>query len=290
MTSSRECIVSRHVVDKAGGRRCNNAGHFKMSIRILFLGDIVGRQGRKAVQHHISTLRSRHDLDWIVANAENASGGLGLKSDEAHDLLSAGCAVLTSGNHIWKYREIKDYISQESRLLRPANYPPTAPGHGHCVYAGPGGVQVAVINLLGRTYMQALDCPFQCVDSILASLSGDVKLILVDFHAEATSEKIAMAQYLDGRVSAVLGTHTHVQTNDARILPGGTAAITDAGMCGVQDSILGMEAEPILKRFVTGLPTRFKLASGEAGLRGAMLELDPETGKALGIEIFVLDP
>lgn len=261
-----------------------------MNIRILFLGDIMGKPGRRAVLRLLPELRASHDLHWVVANAENASGGLGLKREEARDLLNAGVDLLTSGNHIWKHKEIQEYIAREPRLLRPANYPAQAPGSGVAVLRKPDTPPLAVVNLLGRTYMQALDCPFQVADAVLSSLPEEVRLILVDFHAEATSEKIAMACYLDGKVSAVLGTHTHVQTNDARILPGGTAAVSDVGMCGVQQSILGMESGPILTRFLTGLPTRFKVAPGEAGLRGALLELAPDTGKARSVELFVLDP
>ncbi len=261
-----------------------------MNIRILFLGDIMGKPGRRAVLRLLPDLRAGYGLHWVVANAENASGGLGLKRDEARDLLNAGVDLLTSGNHIWKHKEIQEYIAREPRLLRPANYPAQAPGSGVGFLNKPDTPPLAVVNLLGRTYMQALDCPFQVADAVLASLPEEVRLILVDFHAEATSEKIAMACYLDGKVSAVLGTHTHVQTNDARILPGGTAAVSDVGMCGVQQSILGMESGPILKRFLTGMPTRFKVAPGEAGLRGALLEIAPDTGKAQSVELFVLDP
>lgn len=259
-------------------------------MRILFLGDIVGRPGREAVAGEVRRLRAELRLDVVLANAENASGGLGLKPEEAKRLLDSGLDALTSGNHIWKYREIQDYMARTPRLLRPANYPPGAPGSGLGVFSI-GGARLAVLNLQGRTYMEALDCPFRAVDELLAQVPEDVRVILADFHAEATSEKIAMAYYLSGRVSAALGTHTHVQTSDARILrdahgQGYTAALTDLGMCGPEESILGMEAGPIISRFRTGLPARFKVAGGAALLEGALLDIDEATGRARSIETF----
>ncbi len=258
-------------------------------MNVLFLGDIVGKYGRDKAAAQAAGLRHELRLDMLVANAENASGGLGLAPEEARSLLEAGVDVLTSGNHIWKFKEIQTFMKSNSRLLRPANYPPGTPGSGIGVYDTPQGHKLAVLNLQGRTFMQELDCPFRKADELLAVIPEDVRLIIVDFHAEATSEKIALARYLDGRVSAVLGTHTHVQTNDARILSRGTAAMTDVGMCGVCDSILGMDEKPILERFLTGRPTRFTLAKGEAELRGALLELDPESGLARSVAPFIQD-
>ncbi len=259
-------------------------------MRILFLGDIVGRPGREAVSGEVRRLRAELALDAVLANAENASGGLGLKPEEAKRLLDSGLDALTSGNHIWKYREIQDYLHRSPRLLRPANFPPGAPGQGLGVYTV-GGVPLAILNLQGRTYMEALDCPFRAADELLARVPEGVRVILVDFHAEATSEKIAMAYHLSGRVTAVLGTHTHVQTSDARILrdargQGFTAALTDLGMCGPEESILGMEPAPIISRFMTGLPERFKVAGGAVLMEGALLSVDEATGRAEAIETF----
>ncbi len=259
-------------------------------MRVLFLGDIVARPGRKAVLQQAADLRRELGLELLLANAENASGGLGLSPEGAAELLAGGLDALSSGNHIWKFKEIGAYLDRESRLLRPANFPPGLPGSGVGLYRSASGLPYVLINLQGRTFMQAIDCPFRAADALLAQVPEQVRVRIVDIHAEATSEKIALARYLDGRVSAVLGTHTHVQTNDARLLPGGTAAITDLGMCGVEDSVLGMAYEPILERFVSGRPHRFTPAGGEAALRGALLELDPETGRARSIEPFIRRP
>lgn len=254
-------------------------------MRILYLGDVMARWGRMAVAREVPELRQKLGLDLVLANAENASGGLGLTPDSAKELFAASVDVLTSGNHIWKHREVWDYLDREERLLRPANYPQGAPGRGLGLYPLPGGGRFAVLNLLGRTYMEPVDCPFDKADQLLALVPEDVAVRLVDFHAEATSEKLALAAYLDGRVSAVLGTHTHVQTSDARVTEAGTACVTDLGMCGVQDSVLGMDTDIILRRFRTGLPERFKPAKGTAELRGAVLDLDPASGKAAAIEL-----
>ena len=255
-------------------------------MRILFLGDIMAQSGRKYVVKMLPELRESLELDFVVANGENASGGIGLIPKNARDLFSAGVDVLTSGNHIWRYKEVQQFLNTEQRLLRPANYPPHTPGSGSVVVAAQNGQRIAICNVLGRTYMDAQDCPFRTMDTLLDALPEDVVLRIVDFHAEATSEKIALASYLDGRVSAVLGTHTHVQTNDARILPNGTAAVTDAGMCGVESSVLGMEYEGVLQRFVSGLPTRFVPARGKVTLRGVLMELAADTGRAKRIELF----
>lgn len=252
-------------------------------MNILFLGDIVGRPGRKAVADSLKKLRGTLGLDAVIANAENASGGIGLNSKAARELLNLPLDVLTGGNHIWKHKDLINLFSETDRLLRPANYPPGAPGAGLGLYEAADGTPYAVINLMGRTYMDAVDCPFQTADAVLAKLPSHIKVRVVDFHAEATSEKKAMGYFLDGRVSAVIGTHTHVQTNDARILPGGTAYLTDAGMCGPADSIIGMDAGIILRRFVTRLPSRFEVAKGPARLEGALCEIDAATGRAVSI-------
>ncbi|TVM15408.1 metallophosphoesterase [Oceanidesulfovibrio indonesiensis] len=254
-------------------------------MRLLFLGDVVGRPGRRAVSALLPGLIREHAPALVVANGENAAGGLGLDAKTSRQLFDVGVHVLTSGNHVWKFKVFHETMDNEPRILRPANYPPGAPGRGMGVYDA-GGVQVAVINLMGRTFMEAIDCPFRTADALLDELDAQDKPVavrLVDFHAEATSEKIALAYHLAGRVSAVLGTHTHVQTNDARILPGGTAALTDAGMCGVRDSALGMDTNAIIERFITGLPKRFTVASGQELVSGAWVDVDPETGTALDV-------
>ena len=253
-------------------------------MRILFLGDIVGRPGRRAVCASVHRLRAELGLDLVLANAENASGGLGLKPQEADELLAAGVDLLTTGNHVWKYRELYGYLGSQPRVLRPANYPPGVPGTGFGLVDMPAGGQCAVINLQGRVFMEALDCPFRAADALLAGLPHHVRVVIVDFHAEASSEKIAMAFHLAGRATAVLGTHTHVQTSDARILPGATACLTDLGMCGPELSILGMEHTAIVKRFLGGLPARFTVAGGPVSLEGALVEVDEASGKALSIE------
>lgn len=252
-------------------------------MNILFLGDIVGRSGRKAVSDSLRAVRDALALDVVIANAENATGGIGLNSKGAKELLSMPLDVLTSGNHIWKHKDIYALFQETTRLLRPANYPAGAPGSGLGIFQAKDGTPYAVLNLMGRTYMDAVDCPFQTADRLLAEVPEDVKVRVVDFHAEATSEKKAMGYYLDGRVSAVLGTHTHVQTNDPRILQKGTAALTDVGMCGPVDSIIGMEAERIVGRFLSRLPVRFEVAKGPARLEGALCEIDAATGRAVSI-------
>lgn len=255
-------------------------------MRILFLGDIVGRPGRTAVKQHLGAIRAELGAALVLANGENASGGLGLSAEGAKELFGAGIDGLTSGNHIWKFKDMPSYMQREPRLIRPANYPPGSPGRGLMVLENPGLPPVAVINLMGRTYMAPLDCPFRAADEILARLNEerpDVKVRLIDFHAEATSEKISLGWHLDGRVSAVLGTHTHVQTADARLLRKGTAYITDLGMCGPVDSCLGMSVPPILRKFLTASPERFEVADGPVALCGAILDIDETSGQARSI-------
>jgi 2',3'-cyclic-nucleotide 2'-phosphodiesterase len=243
-------------------------------MNILFLGDIVGSPGRRAVEEVLDRVVDRHFIDLVVGNGENASGGIGITPPVADQLLNMGIDLLTSGNHIWKHRDILPYLEETDRLLRPANYPPGTPGRGHTVLETAIGEKVAVINLEGRVFMNPLECPFRTVDQVLSQIPPEVKVILVDMHAEATSEKLAMGWYLDGRVSAVLGTHTHVQTADERMLPHGTAYITDVGMTGPINSVIGMKTEVILERFLTQRPQPFKVASQNIQVQGVVLTFD----------------
>ena len=245
-------------------------------MNILFIGDIVGSPGRRAVEELLTRLVDQHLIDLVVANGENASGGIGITPQVADELLSYGIDLLTSGNHIWKHKEIKPYLQDTDRLLRPANYPPESPGRGYAIVETAAGEKAAVINLEGRVFMEPLDCPFRTVDAILKELPKEIKVILVDMHAEATSEKQAMGWFLDGRVSAVLGTHTHVQTADGRVLPDGTGYLSDAGMTGPVDSVIGMRREIILERFWSQLPQPFKVATQNIQLQGVLLQIDSE--------------
>jgi hypothetical protein len=252
-------------------------------MNLLFLGDIVGKPGRLAVRTLLPRLIHRHDAAFVIANCENVSHGAGVEPENCRELFAAGVDVLTSGNHIWRKREIVEYIERESRLLRPANFPPGTPGVGWHCYRTPEGAEVAVVNLIGRVFMDAVDCPFQAADAILAALAGRTPVIFVDMHADATSEKGAMGWHLAGRVSAVVGSHTHVQTADERVLEPGTAFLTDAGMCGPIDSVIGVKRELALRRFLTHLPTRFEPAAGRAVVQGAVVRVDPTSGRALEI-------
>ncbi len=254
--------------------------------RILFLGDVVGEPGRKAVMNGVPDLKKERDIDFVVINGENSAGGRGITPKICIDLLRAGAAVVTSGDHIWDQKEIIPYIDTEPRLLRPLNYPEGTPGQGSVVLEASKG-KVAVVNVQCRTYLQpVLDNPFNAIEEEVERLRGKegVVMILVDVHGETTSEKIAMGRFLDGRVSAVIGTHTHVQTADEQIFPGGTAFLCDAGMCGPTESILGRRIEPVVQRFRTNMPAPFPVARGEARLSGAMIDLDPATGRAIAIE------
>jgi metallophosphoesterase (TIGR00282 family) len=247
---------------------------------ILLIGDVIGKPGRKAVAGLLPSLREELKLDLVIANGENAAAGRGLTPRTAQELFDAGVDVLTSGNHIWDQKEILAIINEESPVLRPANYPPSAPGRGVLTQRG-----VTVLNLQGRTFMPDVDDPFRAADAALKDVANDA-VVIVDMHAEATSEKQAMGRYLDGRVSAVIGTHTHVPTADARILPGGTAYVTDAGMVGPRESIIGNEIEPVLRRFITGMPTRLPVAEhgGPVQFNSVLVEVDPSSGRALRIE------
>jgi len=254
-------------------------------MNILFISDIMGDPGRQAVLGFLPRLREKYSPALVVANGENAAGGFGLTPRITDDLFEMGIDILTSGNHIWDKRDILTYIDKEKRLLRPANFPPGVPGYGSAVIRASNGARVGVINLMGRVFMANLDCPFRKADEEIAHLKKDgAQVILVDIHAEATSEKIALARYLDGKVTAVLGTHTHVQTADEKVLPGGTAYITDAGMTGPHDSVIGVTAELAINRFLTQMPTRFDTAKGPGTLQGVVVTADPKTGKASMIE------
>ena len=250
---------------------------------ILFIGDIVGRPGRDLVHKGLRALVDHYDVDLTIANAENAAAGFGLTRDIGQTLLDWGIDVMTSGNHIWDKKEVLEYIPVEPRLLRPANYPAGVPGRGSCVAQTRDGRSVAVINVMGRVFMAPLDDPFAVALREIEAVRHRARVIVVDMHAEATSEKIAMGWHLDGRVTAVIGTHTHVQTADERVLPGGTAYLTDAGMTGPHDSIIGMEKEPSLARFLNGMPAKFEPASGNPRLNGAVIEADDKTGRATKI-------
>ncbi|MFQ5912292.1 MAG: TIGR00282 family metallophosphoesterase [Nitrospinota bacterium] len=254
-------------------------------VRILFISDIVGKPGRRILRERLAESMAEHNVDFCVANGENAAGGVGLTGEVADELFRVGVQVLTSGNHIWGKREILDLIPVEPRILRPANYPPGTPGRGAHVYQASRGVRVGVLNLFGRVFSPfPLDCPFRAATEQVERLRAETPVILVDMHAEATSEKIAMGWFLDGQVSAVLGTHTHVQTCDERILPGGTAYITDVGMTGPWVSVIGVKRDLAIQRFLTALPQRFEPASGPAQLNAVFLTVDGETGRALSIE------
>ena len=253
-------------------------------MKLLFIGDIVGRAGRKALSESLDRLVDRHLVDLIVANGENAAAGYGLTGSVLTELFAAGVDVVTSGNHIWDKREINPILERENRLLRPANYPPGLPGRGSGVFETAAGIRVGVINLEGRVFMKNLDCPFRAADTLIAELNRTTPIILVDFHAEATSEKQAMGFYLDSRVSAVIGTHTHVQTADERILSGGTGYLTDVGMTGSQDAVIGNQKEPALERFLTQQPVRLEAAKKDPLLCGVLLTINEETGRCEGIE------
>ena len=255
-----------------------------MPVKILFISDIVGKPGRQALSRELHRLVDRHVVDIVIANGENAAGGFGLTEEIAKELYGLGVHLLTSGNHIWDKKGSLDFIKREEKLVRPANYPAGAAGRGSAIIQSASGVRVAVLNLEGRVFMSNLDCPFRTADLEVSALKEITPVVVVDFHAEATSEKVALGWYLDGRVSAVLGTHTHVQTADERVLPGGTAYITDVGMTGSFDSVIGIRKELAVEKFLTQLPVRFEVAKKDVRLNCVVLEIDETTGKALGIE------
>ncbi len=252
-------------------------------MRILFIGDIVGKPGRECVRKGLRALVDEHGIDFVIANAENSAAGFGITKDIGEAILGWGVDVMTSGNHIWDKKEALEYIAREPRLLRPANYPAGAPGRGACVAQTGDGRAVGIVNVMGRVFMPSTDDPFQVVLKEIEAIRHRTKVVIVDFHAEATSEKVAMGWHLDGKVTAVFGTHTHVQTADERVLPNGTAYLTDAGMTGPHDSIIGMEREPALARFLTAMPSRFEPATGNPRLNGVMVDTDERTGRATGV-------
>jgi metallophosphoesterase (TIGR00282 family) len=252
-------------------------------MKILFIGDIFGHAGRRIVADHVADIRSSQGIDIVIANGENSAAGFGITPNVADELFRCGIDVMTSGNHIWDKKDIYEYFPRQPRLLRPANYPAGAPGAGLYIHETASGARCAVINLQGRVYMPSTDCPFRKADEILAGLPADVKVRFVDFHAEVTSEKISMGWYLNGRVSAVVGTHTHIPTADTRILSGGTAYQTDCGMTGPYDSVIGVEKEPILQKFLTALPVRMEPAKTSVELHSVIVEVEDATGKALNV-------
>ncbi|HEY1662751.1 MAG TPA: TIGR00282 family metallophosphoesterase [Verrucomicrobiae bacterium] len=253
-------------------------------MKLLFIGDIVGQPGRAAVKMLLPKLRDQHRLDFVIANGENSAGGSGITPKTAGEIFSAGVDVITSGDHLWDQKEVLDLLAHEKKFLRPLNYPRDVPGKGSGIYKVQNSPPVAVLNLQGRTFMQPqLENPFLLALDEVKKLRQEARIIFVDFHAEATSEKIALGRMLDGQVSAVVGTHTHVQTADEQIFPGGTAYLTDAGFTGPQESVLGREIEPIIRRFLTSMPQRFEVAKERVALHGALIEIDETSGRAVKI-------
>ena len=253
-------------------------------MRVLFIGDIVGSPGRKIVHDRLADILTQRQIDLCIANGENSASGFGITPRLAEELFAAGVEVITGGNHIWDRREILEFFPHEPRLIRPANFPPGLPGKGVFVGKTRSGAGFAVLDLQGRTFMAAIDDPFRAAVAELAAIPPDVKVIVVDMHAETTSEKQAMGWYLDGKVSAVLGTHTHVATADEHVLPGGTAYITDVGMTGPHDSVIGMEKQSVLQRFLDSMPTRFVVAEGDVQMNTVLIDVDEETGRARSIQ------
>ena len=252
-------------------------------LKVAMFGDVIGRPGRVRALSVIARLKATGAVDFVVVNGENAAGGMGLTPEVAREMLDGGVDVITTGNHVWNKREMADYLDKEDRVLRPANYPSQVPGRGWTVVSCQS-VRIAVLNLQGRVFMQPIDCPFVRGRQAVDEIGSSADIIVADFHAEATSEKQALGIYLDGAVAAVVGTHTHVQTADERVLPGGTAFITDLGMCGPVDSVIGMDADTVIPRFITALPSRFAVAKGPVIVSGVIIEADHSTGKARGIQ------
>jgi len=259
------------------------------SARILFIGDVFGQPGRRILKQTLPDLVEEYAPDLVLANGENAAGGFGITPALVEELLAMGIAVLTSGNHIWDKKEILPYLADhaDGRLLRPANYPGPSPGHGLYVGSTRSEINYAVINLQGRIFMPPIDCPFQTVDKLLEQIGDEVQIRIVDMHAEATSEKLALGWYLDGRVTAVVGTHTHVPTADEMVLPRGTAYITDLGMTGPYDSVIGVEKRAVIEKFLSQVPARFDVAKGDVRLSAVLIEANPENGRALSIQRIV---
>mgnify|MGYP003336244263 CR=1 FL=1 len=253
-------------------------------MKVLFIGDIMGEPGRRALTRAVPRLVAQRQIDVVIGNGENVAGGFGITPELAEELFDAGLSAITTGNHAWDKKEVLDYFPREPRLLRPANYPAGVPGNGSLVVETPGGERLAIVQLMGRAYMPTLDCPFQVGKREVARLKRETPAIIVDMHAEATSEKMAMGHYLDGEVTAVVGTHTHVQTADDQILPKGTAYLTDIGMTGPLHSVIGVKKELAIEKFLTGMPRRFEVASGPSVFCAALIELDARLGKAVSIE------
>jgi metallophosphoesterase (TIGR00282 family) len=255
-----------------------------VGVKLLFIADIVGQPGRRAVKELVPKLREQLHLDFVIANGENAAGGSGITGKTAEEIFSAGVNVITSGDHLWDQKEVTELLEREPRFIRPLNYPPGTPGQGSTVVAIQGRSSLGIINLQGRTFLQALDNPFHVARAEVERLRQHTSMIFIDFHAEATSEKVALARMLDGRVSAVIGTHTHVQTADEQIFPGGTAFLCDAGFTGPHESVIGREIEPVIQRFLTSMPQKFEVAKRRVLLQGAMLEIDEQSGRATKIK------
>jgi metallophosphoesterase (TIGR00282 family) len=252
-------------------------------MNIMMIGDIYGQPGRRTAAHYIPLLKEKYNLDLIIANGENSAGGVGITAKVLEELLEMGIDCITTGNHVWDKKEVFDFIDTENNLIRPANYPPGTPGKGYHILSIEDR-KVAIINLLGRVFMPPIDCPFRTVNQILSEIKDTCEIIIIDFHAEATSEKLALGYYLDGQVSCIAGTHTHIQTADERILPQGTAYISDIGMVGSLHSILGVDKEPVIKKFLTGLPTKFTVATGsETIFCAVMITIDSYTNKVVHI-------
>lgn len=255
-----------------------------MPVKILFIGDIIGKPGRHALSRELDHLVDRHRIDLVIVNGENAAGGFGLTIDTARELFDLGVSCITSGNHIWDKREQAPLVLSDHRIIRPANYPDGVAGQGSTIVTTPGGVKVAVLNLEGRIFMKNLECPFRTADREIEQLRRETPIVFVDFHAEATSEKTALGWYLDGRASAVIGTHTHVQTADERVLSQGTAYLSDAGMTGSFDSVIGIGKDEAIRKFLTQLPVKFEIPKRDIRLNGAVIGIDETTGRALSIE------
>ena len=258
-------------------------------MNILLIADIVGKPGRWAISQILPELKRTHQIDFTIANVENAAGGFGLTKEIAQKIRHYGVDCLTSGNHIWDRKDIFPYLNESLRILRPANYPPDVPGRGTAIFDLTNDFKIGVMNIQGKVYIKEIDCPFRIADKEIEKLKKETKIIIVDLHAEATSEKMALGWYLDGKVSAVLGTHTHVQTADEMILPQGTAYITDVGMTGAHDSVIGINKEDAITRFLTQIPRRFTVAKNDIKFCGALVKIDPDSGKALSIERIKID-
>jgi len=252
-------------------------------LHLLMIGDIVGRPGRRAVKQNLPEILSTMKVDMVIANGENAAGGNGITREIARELFSCGVDVITMGNHVWNQKEIYTYIDREARIIRPANYPPGTPGSGCGVFTAQNGVRLGVMNMSGRVFMQDLDCPFRKADEMVDRLKEEVGIVFMDFHAEASSEKVAMGWHMDGRASAVCGTHTHVQTADEKVLPGGTAYISDVGMTGPADSVIGVKKDIVIEKFITQMPRRFEVAEGLYQFNAVLVEIDDVSSRALSI-------